>query len=346
MICSTDKVQQLSTARVLACIAIVILHTVFASNEYFSDTLTASENLFSRIVENNMMWAVPTFVMVTGALQLRKDKKLTYKKLYGKYVLRILVALISCCIVFRTFDIIMDGEVFTINNLCLCFSELITGECWGHLWYLYLLIGLYVLLPFYRMIAANSTDKELLYLAGTFFVFISLIPLTEELGIHIGFYISESIIYPLYLFLGYMIFDAHIRVSIPASIILVTASTSCIILLDYLKYSLAFDIPTCVFGYSSPLVILQAVGIFALICESKQKKSKAFRIGITTFDECSFGIYLIHMVFVRFLFRYMEFNPYNEIAIIILPAAIVLILIISFIITYALRRIPGVNKVL
>ena len=203
---STKRVIQLSAMRVLACVGIVILHTVFAANEYFAGSVSAGENMASRMVENNMMWAVPVFVMVTGVLQLDPAKPLTLRKLYGRYVLRILIALIACCLVFRIFDMIMDGEAFTPAGVLQAFTELITARCWGHLWYLYLLIGLYVLLPFYRKLTEHCTDQELLYLCGAYLLFVSIIPMIEGFGIHVGFYISESIIYPLYLFLGYMIF--------------------------------------------------------------------------------------------------------------------------------------------
>ena len=48
------------------------------------------------------------------------------------------------------FGIRFEQEVIACSKAV---EELITGHGWGHLWYLYLLIGLYVMLPFYRIIA-------------------------------------------------------------------------------------------------------------------------------------------------------------------------------------------------
>lgn len=61
-------IYQLSVLRVIACIAIVVLHTTFAANEYFIDTLSKTEDVVSRAFEHNMIWGVPVFLMVTGAL--------------------------------------------------------------------------------------------------------------------------------------------------------------------------------------------------------------------------------------------------------------------------------------
>ena len=96
-----NRVPQLSLMRCIACIGIVVLHTVFAASQYFADSITPTQNMFSRMVDNNMMWAVPVFLMVTGALQLDPGKELPLKKLFGRYLLRILIALIACCIIWK-----------------------------------------------------------------------------------------------------------------------------------------------------------------------------------------------------------------------------------------------------
>lgn len=339
-----ERITQLSSLRVLACVGIVILHTVFAANEYFMSEISSMENMLSRMVENNMMWAVPTFVMVTGVLQLDSRKKLTWRKLYSRYMLRIVIALTACCILFRIFDMLMDGEPMTFAGLLKAFEELVTAKCWGHLWYLYLLIGLYVLLPFYRMITEHATDRELLYLCGAYGLFVSIIPMIEGFGLHVGFYISESIIYPLYLLLGHMIYAERIMISRRAGLLLLVGSTMLILLMDYLKYAASADLPAELFGYASPIVIVQTIGFFSLVCKGRQKGERRL---LTVLDGCSFGVYLIHMVFIRLLFRYMEWNPYEtEWPFLALTAVVFGIMICSLGIVWILKRIPGIRWIL
>ena len=57
----------LSELRAIACIAIVILHTFYAASVYAPDHTAKIAALTTR---NLMMWAVPCFVMVSGALLL------------------------------------------------------------------------------------------------------------------------------------------------------------------------------------------------------------------------------------------------------------------------------------
>ena len=225
------------------------------------------------------------------------------------------------------------------------FTELITARCWGHLWYLYLLIGLYVLLPFYRKLTEHCTDQELLYLCGAYLLFVSIIPMIEGFGIHVGFYISESIIYPLYLFMGYMIFSGRLRISGRAGLLLLIGATLCILILDYMKYGLSIGVPGELFGYASPVVIAQTMGVFTVLSKDWSCPDACSRF-LETVDGCSFGIYLIHMVFIRLLFRYMQIDPYQGIAVINLVLIVLGILVVSFVITWVLKRIPGVRWVL
>lgn len=341
----TDRNTGLSLVRIVACVGIVILHTVFAANEYFAEEITGTQNLFSRMVENNMMWAVPCFLMVTGALQLDPARTITMKKLYGRYILRILIALVACCIVFRIFDMCMDGEAFTPGGVAKAFTELITARCWGHLWYLYLLIGIYVLLPFYRMISRHSTNRELMYLIAVYVLFVSIIPMVDSSGTHIGFYISESIIYPAYLFLGYMITAGRTYLPTKMAWVMFVAGTAAIVIMDVCRYSEGIGIPDAWFGYASPAVIIQTVGVFAILSRVGVEGTGSAK-AIASVDGCTFGIYLIHMVFIRTIFRYMQIDPYEHVAVLSLAAAVAGIFIISFLITWILKRIPGVRWVL
>lgn len=351
-ISSTDKMTDLSLMRVIACLGIVILHTVFAADEYFAAAITPGQHLISRIVENNMMWAVPTFLMVTGSLQLDTTKELTLSKLYKKYVLRILIALVACCILFRIFDMIMDGEAFTFAGVMVAFKEMFIGKAWGHLWYLYLLIGLYVLLPFYRKITRFCTDRELLYLAWIYFIFVSIVPTIEAFGVPVAFYIGESLIYPLYMLLGYLIHRGRFKIGAGMGLVLMVAGTAAIVIMDFEKYGASVDIPAHMFGYSSPVVVIQTIGVFALVCGGREAlksllSAKPTLAGfISMVDAQAFGIYLIHMVFVRLLFKYWMVNPYEYGGGALLIAIVPGIFILSLMITWVLRKIPAVRKVL
>lgn len=293
-----------------------------------------------------MMWAVPCFVMTTGALLLEETKEISYKKIFGKYVARILTALIVFCLIFRFFDMFMDKEPVNIEVLKNGIYEILTGTSWSHMWYLYLLIGLYFLLPFYKKIAKYSDKQELRYLLGVYMIFLSLLPLSGIWGISSGFYIHVSTIYPFYLFCGYAVHKKIIEVNKWIAGIAAVLSTIGIFLLTIVRWRYNIEEMEQLWSYSSILVILQAVGIFMSMDRIKNIGSKAGRMLLDKIDRCSFGIYLIHMIFVRAILRYAEFDPYEGNAVLNFIGLTVIIFIVSYAVTWILKKFPLFRKIL
>ena len=75
-------IDQFSWMRIIACFAIILLHSLFASNVYFEETITKGELLWSTTAENLLMWAVPCFLMVTGVLLLDPEKDIPAGKIF------------------------------------------------------------------------------------------------------------------------------------------------------------------------------------------------------------------------------------------------------------------------
>ena len=71
------EIHFLSELRAVSCIAIVLLHTFYAASAYAAPGSTA--HLAAISVRNLMMWAVPCFVMVSGALLLDQARVITYR---------------------------------------------------------------------------------------------------------------------------------------------------------------------------------------------------------------------------------------------------------------------------
>lgn len=146
----------LSELRAIACIAIVILHTFYAASVYAPDHTARIAALTTR---NLMMWAVPCFVMVSGALLLDPAREVTYRKIFRKYIPRVLAALVLFSVVFQIFDDATGESGIQFKTILYGLQNAVTGSGWKHMWYLYLITALYLLLPFYRKIVASSTQK-------------------------------------------------------------------------------------------------------------------------------------------------------------------------------------------
>lgn len=99
------------------------------------------------------------------------------------------------------------------------------------------------------------------------------------------------------------------------------------------------------FEYSSILVVLQAVGIFALADGLVTGRGKALRWLMEKIDGCSFGIYLVHMIFVRLIFKHTPLNPYEQGGVFCFIAMVLGFLAVSWIVVWVMKKIPGLRAI-
>lgn len=371
------KILYLSYLRAVACIAIIILHTVDVAVILYQNSISNGEKVSSLSVVYCMMWAVPCFVMVTGALLLDKNRTITIKDTFRKYILRIIIALVAFSLIFALFDTLMNKDGGGIAFLGKAVLNVLTGSGWAHMWYLYLLIGLYLLMIFYRAAANHVSDTEYRYLLIVYAVFLSLLPLLQMWNAKAGFYIHVSTIYPFYLFAGYGIATRKLKINRGISILLIVIGVAGIVASAILNEKYVNISYGNLLGYSSVFVLILAVGIFSLArgfekdpdpvaaittaddtsasetesaetaVPAEQKKPGIVGKIFLEIDRCSFGIYLIHMIFVRLTLRYWQINPYaSNLTILIFVGLVLGILIVSYGITALLKLIPGVKKIL
>lgn len=324
-----------SWLRSLACIAIVVLHTmsyslVAAGAQGYE--VSARQHIGVLLAQYSCLWAVPVFVMVTGALLLDPAREMTWEHLRKRYIGRIGKAVLVFGLFFIAFDLVMNGVGETANNsllfaahpvsmespsvatclyVILCsVGDLLTGHSWPHMWYLYMLFGLYLLMPYFRKVVANSNEKELRYLVCLLIVFIILLPLLGLANVSTDFRFSVATVYPLYLLLGYALQNRVIRVPRWAAWTGLVISTVGILLAVWFLHQDAATLSIFT-SYNSILVALQSASIFTLFTQQNRKREDLPK-PLKQFDKCTFGIYLIHFVFVKLLLRYAHWNPFAD----------------------------------
>lgn len=337
-----EHIDQFSYIRVLACFCIIILNALFSANVYFDSAIIQGEVLWTRIMENEFMWAMPCFLMVTGALLLDPGRDLSLKKIFGKYLRRILLALVCFTLLFQILGCWKEGESGILQGWM---EDLFLGRSWIHMWYLYLMIGIYLMVPFYQMVARAAGEKLMDYLLLVLLLFTSIVPVFAVFGLGLAFYIPTYVVYPLYVFLGFRLYRRPLPLW--ASWALLVCCTAGLLALTYARFGTdmmaaweadaanQLDVLT---GYSSLLVVGQSAGVFGLLCRVKAPAGSLLREA----DGCTFGIYLIHMIGVHMVLNWWGFNPYmyGPFTFILMAAAF---FVLAGVITWALRKIPKLN---
>ncbi|MCR4688151.1 MAG: acyltransferase family protein [Saccharofermentans sp.] len=331
----------LSLIRIIACMAVVLLHTANLAMAVFAPE--GDMRIATASMRNLMLWSVPCFVMVTGVLLLDPAKEITYKKLFGKYIKRILITLVVFTLIYKITDILIDKTPFTPALITEYLASLVFGTSWSHVWYLYLILAVYLLLPFYRMVASKAEAKDMRYLLIVLIVFQSLLAIvTDMTGKTPAFYILVSTIFPLFLYAGYAIDKGYVKLNKIVSAALILLCIAGMITFSILATKLQSpEIGAMVTSYHFIFTVLLAICVFALMNKLNVKGGKIF----ASLDGSTFGIYLVHMVILNVLYRAIGFNPYS-IGVYILPVIAILTFALSWGIVAALRLIPFIRKIL
>ncbi len=280
-------------------------------------------------------FAVPCFIMITGCLLLNPKKKIDNDKIKS-YISRMLLILISFGFAFAFIETYISSDNKNMSHIFLfAISNLIQGNAWEHMWYIYCLIGLYILTPFLRKFTEHAKIKEAKDLLISLFLFTTLIPTINFIfHLKISTFYLEGLNY-LFIFLcGYYITntdifsDKHIYIGGIIGII---------------GYALC-----CYFNiYHSQLsvfMILETVFIVRLFSSEKIKiKPNKF---INIISKYSFSIYLVHCFWLNLLNK--GFHIYPD----ILPPIIgeitfyIYALVLSLITSIMLYKIPILKKIL
>lgn len=346
-----NRILYLSRLKAVACAAVVVLHTFYAANAYAATTGAQSAMLSIR---NAMMWAVPCFVMASGALLLDKNRLLSNKKLFGKYIPRMAIALVVFSMLFSLFDAVLIKHSSAGETVKDIFSDIFLGTGWAHMWYIYLMLAIYLLLPFYKMITDNAKPSQLKYLLLLYCIFLSLLPFIETIsGKKLPFYVCVYTIYPLYLFLGHVLHTGMIKLPKNACGIMFLICIGITAMLTVYAYSNQSSSPetsqkiiSLLGVYSFPLYVDASLGAFGFFRRTKNKPVPVLDTIAAELDNCSFGIYLIHMAVLKYIFAVMKFNPFEHGGTMAVIGICIITLVISYAITRLLKFVPYVKKII
>lgn len=179
--------------------AVILIHVVISPpNIFTSDRFTWWLLL---IIKSSCNWAVPIFFMISGALLLRKEEPIrdVFKKRIGK----ILIPFIFWTLIYIYFDMRAFKDHTFLGDLVSSVSGKM-GLVTYHLWFIYALIGLYVITPLLRILVKNARRVDIEYFLILSLIVNTVMPIFERLThIHIGIPLFFAQGYVLFFMLGY-----------------------------------------------------------------------------------------------------------------------------------------------
>lgn len=336
-----ERICYLDLLKIIAIFFVVVIH-VTAENWY-----TETDNVYW-VVNNSYnalsRWSVPVFVMVSGALFLSRD--ISVKTMFAKYIPRILLILL----IWGLYYWLYATNNWTIQNLWDSFVKLCSGEAYSHLWYLYMVIGLYLVTPILRLFVKNAEKQTIEYAVLLFFVLQVIIPYISKFIPAINSFYNMLNIFPLtkyiifylggYYFSQYDLSRSKRLILYISSIVLLFAT---MINSDVVSYNAGT--PKGNYGIFSIGTSLMAFSVFVFVkrLEPILTNSTVLNRAISLLGPLTFGIYLLHFRIDKLLLGFGLNSNFIH-PILGVPIISILVFLITAFIVYLLSKIPYIRR--
>lgn len=325
--------------KVISLIAVIVMHIIGNTINTFGFN-GISKDIYN-VICNLCYFAVPIFIMVSGSLFLNPDKKLDIEDILKKYISRIIICLLLFGMFYSMLEIYFNTNLINLELIYNSFKNIITGNLWAHMWYLYLILGLYLFTPIFRIISSKSTKKEYQYLLILLFIFTIIInDINAYLKINIAFNILIISPYIFLYFLGDYLSRYGITKKIKyANYIFSLISVVVIILKNVFYMSDSFYMTyTCFFSFNITL------SVFLLIKEMKFNFNDKIKNIIINISECTLGIYLIHQLIINIIYKLLKIDIILDYPYVCLILYSIVTFCLSYLITTLLRKFKIVRK--
>ena len=363
----------LDVVRFVAMFTVVCCHCTDPFNFYLGTAPNIGEiKLWGAIYGALLRPCVPLFVMITGALLLPVRGEISV--FYKKRIPRVLWPFLIWSVIYNLFpwitgvlgikpEVILDffpysGEEVMRQSLPVSLDYIAQipfnfSIVDVHMWYIYLLIGLYLYLPVFSAWVEKASDKAKLWFLGAWAVTLLLPYYNQFVAQYLWGTCSWNAFGMLYYFAGfngYLLLGHYLR-NHDWSWSKILSVCIPMFLAGYMVTFFGFRhmtaLPQCTdemlelfFTYNSLNVIMMTIPFF-LIAKKVKVRSELIQRMLANLTVCGFGIYMIHYFFTGpgvVLMRNIGVPVPLQI-----PAAAVVAFGVSWLLVVFIRKISGKN---
>jgi len=341
---TTKRYDFIEVLRIIACFLVIVNHT-----EQATVVSVASASLPMWLGGLGYLYisrvAVPVFLMITGYTMLSKEDG--YKKILNKVSKNVCVLVVFSALYEYIYIYIIGIRVeIELNEF---FQKICNGPITNAFWYLYLYIGILLMMPFLQKLIRTLSKRDFHYFFLISIVIFSVCPVVEHLNPDLAY--SKYMELPIfanclcYLFLGHY-FKTYVVTSKKGLII------SLLLFIFVCVYSVKLSYEEALIGgnyffYTEITfwpILVESICIFYMAMFIPQLSGNVARL-VSMIGGCTFGIYLLGdmlIEIIRPVYLSMcenDMNPFLAVTIFD-----ILIFLCGLILTLFLKRVPGIKK--
>jgi len=334
------KKEWISNLRVIATVCVVLLH-VASSVLYKYNQVPSSHWWIGNVYDSLVRFSVPLFLMITGALLLGRQH--SYPFFLKTKVIRILLPFVFWTAIYIIYNFIeppqFNGKLASQSNFEWILQQIQDGSSY-HLWYIYMLMGIYLFIPIISKWAKGVCKRDIEYFLGIW-VIVLIMKSSETAETNFEWSLWHYLGYLGYVVLGYYLSIINTKIKSLSVLAMLIFAIGLFITAYGTYYGTDNDgsFDKYYYSYLSPNVLLMAAGIFVLIKNLKVKISGVLLKIRDLIDNYSYGIYLSHILVLNYLIMYgVDWDLIHPL--IGIPLTTIITLIVSVAIVYLISKIP------
>lgn len=341
------KVNYISFISVVSALAVIILHS---DNCFWEFNATARYWKTAMVIHALFYFAVPVFFMITGVTLIDFNNRYGVKTYFKKRISKTVIPYIVWSIIAIPFNLFYEKNIALSDfGFKYIVKNLLNGSMCPPYWFFIPLFGLYLAIPLFAAVKDEIKTKVFGYLIVAALVINYLLPyILSVAGVKsIGtVQIPVVIGYAIYPILGYMLNKKDLKLW--QRLTLYCAAIACLLFMIIMTYNKSIEIGNIAReykDYTNILVIIFSAGVFVLLKNLWTKISKyqvICRI-IAFLSSYTFCFYLIHWYILRFMIVSLHVNDKS---IIYRLFAFVVVVPVTILITFLIRKIPVVKRIL
>lgn len=339
--------------RTLAMFLVILLH---ASNETLELTSTSSSSWWISVVYKTASLAcVPLFVMLSGALLLQPSKLNEPIRVFlRKRLSRIGLAFAFWTGVYLAWSFYVTNTPVTLSNIWQGLGYDLFSGAYYQFWFIYLIVGLYLITPILRVVVGNGDLKIIRYLILLWFLGVAVVPVVQLAS---GYTLNSGV-FVIGGWIGYFVLGIYLqRVQLRPAILyglLIGGFAWTLFGMWLLNFPLSgLQQPSFFFDYLSANVIVGSVALFMILMKFRPDWPGSHHKITSRISQAisrnTLPIFLFHVIilesfergFFGFTLNGQTLNPLIEI-----PLIATLTLFVTLGLVLLMRKVPILKKLI